>query len=44
VKKGGKNYLLKQLSQGNKKFWEELIAYFPFTIILVSDMRDRIKF
>jgi hypothetical protein len=22
----------------NKKFWEELIAYFLFTVILVSDM------
>jgi hypothetical protein len=21
----------------NKKFWEELVAYFPFTVILISD-------
>jgi hypothetical protein len=38
-KKGEKNYLLKQLSQKNKKFWEELIVCFPFTAILVPDMR-----
>jgi hypothetical protein len=25
----------------NKRFWEELIANFPFTIIWVSDMRRR---
>jgi hypothetical protein len=27
----------------NKKFWEELIAYFPFTVILVSDTASREK-
>jgi hypothetical protein len=27
----------------NKKFWEELITYFPFTITLVSDMSSRKK-
>jgi hypothetical protein len=27
----------------HKKFWEELIAYFPFTVILVSDTIRRKK-
>jgi hypothetical protein len=27
----------------NKKFWEELIAYFSFTVILVSDTANRKK-
>jgi hypothetical protein len=27
----------------NKKFQEELIAYFPFTVILVSDITSREK-
>jgi hypothetical protein len=26
-----------------RKFWEELIAYFPFTVILLSDMTSRKK-
>jgi hypothetical protein len=25
----------------NKKFWEKLIVYFPFTVTLVSDTEDR---
>jgi hypothetical protein len=27
----------------NKKFWEELIAYFPFTVILISVTTSRKK-
>jgi hypothetical protein len=29
---------------GNKKFWEKLIAYFPFTVIWVSDMVSKKNF
>jgi hypothetical protein len=28
----------------NKKFWEELIAYFTFTIIYILDMTSRKSF
>jgi hypothetical protein len=31
------------LANKNKKFWEELIAYFPFTITLISDATSRKK-
>jgi hypothetical protein len=27
----------------NCKFWEELMAYFPFTVILISDTTNRMK-
>jgi hypothetical protein len=29
------------LTKNNNKFWEELISYFPFTKILVSDATNR---
>jgi hypothetical protein len=35
--------LVQLISEINKDFWEELIAYFPFAAILVSDAASRKK-
>jgi hypothetical protein len=41
--KKGEKILLAQAAFTKKKFWEELIVYFPFTVILLSHTASRNK-